>query len=112
MARTSSTGEVYRAAIRSVAEGKVIIRALDSGHCEVKSQGDIFELPTKYMEEPSAVIELWPARSYERSERKEILKKFSGKNISVKVSLLRGKEVATFFQNGIEISLTNRLGKC
>ena len=116
MARTSSTGEVYRAAIRSVAEGKVIIRALDSGHCEVKSQGDIFELPTKYMEEPPAVIELWPARSYERSERKEILKKFSGKNISVKVSLLRGKEVATFFQNGMEISLTdlenvNVLGK-
>mgnify|MGYP001402736292 CR=1 FL=1 len=102
LARNSS-GELYRAFVNGIADEKVIIRCVDYGHCEVKSRDDIFAIPKEYLKQPPAVIEIWPARRFEKSERRELLRKFVGKNFAVRVSQFGSRRLARFYENTVEI---------
>ena len=99
----SSNGELYRAVVKGIADEKVIIRCVDHGHCEVKCKQDILAIPKEYLKQPPAVVEIWPARRFDRAERRDILRKFVGKNFAVKVSSIGARDVARFYENGSEI---------
>ena len=97
------SGELYRASIKGIADEKVIIRCVDYGHCEVKCKDDILEIPKEYMKQPPAVIEIWPARRFEKAERRDLLRKFVGKNFAVKICQFGSRRLARFYENGVEI---------
>ena len=102
LARNNS-GELYRASVKGIADEKVIIRCVDYGHCEVKCRDDILEIPKEYLKHPPLVIEIWPARRFEKAERRDLLRKFVGKNFSVKIGQFGSRRLARFYENGAEI---------
>ena len=102
LARNNS-GELYRASVKGIADEKVIIRCVDYGHCEVKCRDDILEIPKEYLKYPPSVVEIWPARRFEKAERRDLLRKFVGKNFAVKIGKVGSRRLARFYENGVEI---------
>ena len=94
---------MYRVSVKGIADDKVIIRCVDYGHCEVKSRENILAIPTEYLKYPPAVVEIWPARRFEKAERRDLLRKFVGKDFAVKISQFGSKRLARFYENGVEI---------
>ena len=78
---------------------------IDSGNCIIKNNENIYDVPQDYRDVPPAAVDLWPVRIFERSDRREINQRLQGKEISVKLELLGGKELARFYKHGTEIEI-------
>lgn len=83
----------------------MIIKCVDSGNCEIKNQEDLFDLPPQFLNLPPAVVELQPARIFDRFERKKILKNYFGKTVTMRLSKVRNQEIANFFYESAEINI-------
>jgi len=89
--------ELYRAKVTGVSGKEVQVFYVDYGNEETKTIEEIMEMPDEFLGLVPAAMPINPARSFDKLQREEVETLLCGKEVIVKLTVERGREVARIF---------------